>query len=612
MLSAARHPSPFWPSVVILIAASVVYCAPLFTSLDWYGWQDWDQFTFRYETPRVALLRDLQWPVWNPYANGGTALLAHPHSPVLSPWYVVTLLLGAPLGVRVQVLLFMALGSIGMAALMRQCGAGRVAGITAGIVMMMSAHYALHITEGHLEWTALGAMPWVVLGLWRAQALPLTGAGRAPLIWSALWFASAITLGGVYITAVYLPFLTAWMAFESLRRRSLKPLLAWAVVAALAAGVSGAKLVPMMQFTSAYPRSEEATQRTTLKAMALGATAPDQAARYLDYRATKGGEIDVNAMPMEWFAFDLEFHEYGAYPGAVGALVILIGVVTTARMWWPLYAAGGVLLWMMLGTTATPDLWALVRRLPMYDQLHVPSRMLAALVCVAAVAAGFGMDAIHRRLAASTRVGAWWPRVIPWALCALLYCELAVMGHALLTQVFRVPPIQLTQYSDFAQRPAPPEVAALVPGTMKSLIYPRLLANWGAVDGYENLSVPTGRVLTIADAGYQGEVYLSGAPGQVDLELWTMARVRARVRADGPAFVVMNQNYDPGWSVRTHRPEGAVTDTPAVRTSDGLIAANVDIGAVVVEFRYWPNGLTMGLWVSALALGLCVVGLGRW
>jgi hypothetical protein len=612
MLSDARHPSPFWPSVVILIAASVVYCAPLFTNLDWYGWQDWDQFTFRYETSRVALLRDLQWPVWNPYANGGTALLAHPHSPVLSPWYLVALVLGAPIGLRVQVLLFMALGSIGMAALMRQCGAGRVAGITAGIVMMMSAHYALHITEGHLEWTALGAMPWVVLGLWRAQARSLTGDGRRPLMWAALWFASAITLGAVYITAVYVLFLTTWMAFESIRRRSARPLVAWAVVAALAGGVAAAKLIPMTQFTSAYPRSEEASQRTTLKAVVLGVTATDQAARYLEYRGTKDADTDFSAMPMDWWAFDVEFHEYGAYPGVVGALVILIGVVTSARIWWPLYAAGGVLVWMMLGTTATPDLWALVRRLPMYDQLHVPSRMLAALVSVAAIAAGFGMDALQRWLGASTRIWQGWPRVLPWALCALLYCELAVMGHALLTQVFRVPPVPLTPYSDFAQRPAPPESAVLVPGTMKSLLYPRLLANWGAVDGYENLSVPTGRVLTTADAGYRGEVYVTGAQGHVALESWTMARVRGRVRADGPGAVVMNQNYDPGWSVRMQHLDGTVTDTPAVRTPDGLIATNVDSGDVVVEFRYWPNGLTVGLWVSVLSLGFCVGGFRRW
>jgi hypothetical protein len=577
-----------------------VYCLPLFTQLDWHGWQDWDQFTFRYETSRVALLRDVQWPVWNPYADGGTVLLAHPHSPVLSPWYLVTLALGAPLGLRVQVVLMMALGSIGMAALLREFGAGRVAGLTAGIVLMMSAHFVLHITEGHLEWTALGVMPWVVLGVWRAVTVPLTGVGRGPLIWSAAWFASAITLGAVYISAVYVPFITAWMAFESVRRRRITPLVAWAMVAVLAVGLAGAKLVPMTQFTSAYPRSPESTQRTTLKAIAIGVTAPDQATRYADYRGTKDGEGDLSLMPMDWWAFDLEFHEYGAYPGLIGMLAIIVGVATTARRWWPLYAAGAMLAWMMLGSTATPDLWALVRRLPLYEQLQVPSRMLAGLVFVAAVAAGFGMDVIRR----------W--RVVPWVLCALLYCELAVMGHSLLTQIFRVPPITLTAYSDFAQRPAPPEATTLVPGTMKSVMYPRLRANWGAVDGYENMSVPTGRVLTTADPGYRGEVYVSGADGQVSVESWTMGRVKARVRTDAAASVIMNQNFDAGWHVTTNHHDGTVTETPAERTADGLIGAPVEAGASVVEFHHWPRGLTVGLWISALTLVVCVAGLRRW
>jgi hypothetical protein len=67
-------------------------------------------------------------PTWNPYAEGGTVLLAHPHSPVLSSWYAIVLLFGAPIG---------------------------------GIMFMMSAHFALHIAEGHLEWCVLGLMPWV-------------------------------------------------------------------------------------------------------------------------------------------------------------------------------------------------------------------------------------------------------------------------------------------------------------------------------------------------------------------------------------------------------------------------------------------------------------------
>ena len=70
-----------------LVVAALLYCLPLFSNLTNYGRNDWDQLSFRYETPRLALFRDHQLPLWNPYVNGGNVLLAHPASPVPSPWY---------------------------------------------------------------------------------------------------------------------------------------------------------------------------------------------------------------------------------------------------------------------------------------------------------------------------------------------------------------------------------------------------------------------------------------------------------------------------------------------------------------------------------------------
>jgi len=62
----------------LLVAASVVYGSCLFTDLfggqQHWGRGDWDQFTFRFATPRTAMLRDGQLPFWNPYDNGGNEL----------------------------------------------------------------------------------------------------------------------------------------------------------------------------------------------------------------------------------------------------------------------------------------------------------------------------------------------------------------------------------------------------------------------------------------------------------------------------------------------------------------------------------------------------------
>ena len=220
-----------WPAV-LLIAATLIYCAPLFTNLGNWGRQDWDQFTFRYATPRLALLRDHALPAWNPYANGGTVLLAHPDSPVLSPWYAIVLVLGAPLGLRVQVAVFMALGSIGMSALLARLGATRAGAIAGGVVFMMSSLFALHIAEGHLEWCVLGLMPWLAILILKLED------GVRYIILAALLAASVLTFGAVCIPAIFLSFFTVWILLEAIRTRRWRPTAYWTAVVLLAALLS--------------------------------------------------------------------------------------------------------------------------------------------------------------------------------------------------------------------------------------------------------------------------------------------------------------------------------------------------------------------------------------
>lgn len=597
MFSRARHPRSyesapsFWPCVVLLSAAAVFYCAPLFVNLDALGWQDWDQFTFRYETPRVALLRDHQWPVWNPYADGGTVLLAHPHSPVLSPWYIITLLFGAPLGLRLQVLVLMAVGSIGMAACVTTHLRGsRTAGVLAGVVFMMSAHFALHITEGHLEWTALGLMPWVAFGLW-----PGAPPSRTRVIFSALALASAILLGAVYVPALFVIFFTMWMALSAWQHRRPLPLVTWLAALLLTGGLCAAKLLPTYAFVSDHPRVADGAQRTSAAALLKGLTLPTQASLYTLYRGTKrlGEEVDPHG-PIAAEDLDHEYQEYGSYPGAIGLLLAVAGVLLTARRHWPLYAAGLLSGWIALGATAPVDLWALMRMLPWYEQFQVPSRMLAPVVFTAALAAGVGLDA----LASGWR----WRPAVTGVLTALLYLELVVMGHTLFRQIFTIPPVVVASHDTFAQRPPPREAATLVPATMKSLLMPSLRSNSGTVHGYENLSVSGGHVRATDAPDYRGEVYfdnpfLTGA--RVQIEDWTMGRFRVDGTTPSAARLIVNQNFARGWTLGD--------GTAVTATDEGLLGASVGPGDFDVTFQYWPPGLTVGLWVSAISLLLCAV-----
>jgi len=273
----------------LLVAASVVYCLPLLTSTDHWGRGDWDQFSFRYETPRVAMLRDGQLPLWNPYVNGGNVLLAHPHCPAFSPWYLPTLVLGAPLGLRIQVLLFVALGTTGMAVLLRRWNVSAAGCFAGGMMLMMGAHFVVHITEGHLEWCVLGLMPWVTWCLVRAK-----DDWRFAIL-GALVLTSALLHGSIYIVIVFVPLLLVWAALESVRSQSWRPAAAGAAMMGLTFLLSAVVLLPRLEFLGANPRDTERHEQVAPSQFARMLLDPRQADHY---RATR----DVRNPPDEELA----------------------------------------------------------------------------------------------------------------------------------------------------------------------------------------------------------------------------------------------------------------------------------------------------------------------
>ena len=267
-----------WSVYGLLVLASIAYCPYLFTGLDQWGRGDWDQFTFRFATPRVAMLRDGQLPLWNPYVNGGNVLLAHPHCPALSPWYLPTLLLGAALGLRVGVLLLMIVGTTGMAALLRLWGVSPAGRFLGGVLLMMSAHFAMHITEGHLEWCVLGLMPWVLWCLIRSQR-----DWRFAVI-GALVLASGLLYGSIYIVVIFAPMLCFWAILESVRLRQWRPAAGCAATMGLTFLLCAVVLLPRLQFLRSNPRETERHEQVAPAALASMLLSPAQADHF---RATR-------------------------------------------------------------------------------------------------------------------------------------------------------------------------------------------------------------------------------------------------------------------------------------------------------------------------------------
>jgi len=274
-----------WSVYGLLLLVSLAYGLPLLSRPDYWGRCDWDQFSFRYATPQLAMLRDRQLPLWNPYVNGGNVLAAHPHSPAFSPWYLPTLLVGAPLWLRLQVILFVMLGATGMAALLRRWGVSAAGCFVGGVLLMMSAHFALHITEGHLEWTVLGLAPWVFWCLVKADD------DWRWVIAAAALLASALLHGSIYVVLLFGPLLVLWAVLESIRQGRLRTAIHASAAVALSGLLSSVVLLPRAEFAGSHPRVTHQREQVAPAALAWMLLSPRQAEMYRATRDTRNPPV---------------------------------------------------------------------------------------------------------------------------------------------------------------------------------------------------------------------------------------------------------------------------------------------------------------------------------
>jgi hypothetical protein len=95
------------------------------------------------------------------------------------------------------------------------------------------------------------------------------------------------------------------------------------------------------------------------------------------------------------------------------------------------------------------------------------------------------------------------------------------------------------------------------------------------------------------DKQYAGEVYTESGSGTAHLVAFSPNRVEVSVQGARPGErLILNQNFDPGWSVdgRPAQPYRSALSIP-------LTSANARL-----TFSFWPRGLTLGLVTLLLTL----------
>jgi hypothetical protein len=384
-------------AVAACLAAAVVFHRELLFGGALSG-RDWAIHYHYYDWIHLSLSRYATLPLFMADALHSPNFLANPQTPLLGPLVGLLFLMPTDAYIKLLIVLYTAAGLLGTYLLLRDLRVSAPLATLGSLAVVFNGYTVAHLAVGH-HWT-LGSqlLPALVLLFRRALA-----GSRGALVLAGALVALNLQEGQHHPYLWNQGFLLLLAGSISLRDRSVYPLAIAAAICALAAGLSGVRLVPMIAEFGAYAP----TQRI-----------PGIAPRPLLWSlVTPGPYADTNTGIA--YAWGSGWWEYYFYLGATLLAALAIGAAVAAKRCWPLLAAAAPFALLALDLTgwhAALDPWRVLQDVPVVGSQRNPPRLMSVALFALAIAGCVGLQSIWERL----RAHAFWRRVLPAA--AVLFC----------------------------------------------------------------------------------------------------------------------------------------------------------------------------------------------
>ncbi|VVB54905.1 Uncharacterised protein [uncultured archaeon] len=531
--------------------AVMSFLTPLIANFGNWGINDWDQYYFHNAVARRIILQYHQIPLWNPYACGGTIILANPQSLYLTPTFIIILLFGVEYGIKLQILLHYLIGLVGMYLLARRLKMGSAASHLAAFVFVFSSVMSLHLAEGHYTWVAGAWLPWFMYFYVRAAERGL---------WSVPAAAALLLIyleGHAYLFIYVCLFVVLYAPLKSLSERSVKPVKLAACILVLCFLLGAVKFIPQLIYARENPRDISDGSGFTWEILS---------ASLLDRYQALGAHAYLGQI---W-----GWHEYGGYVGDIALLLALAAIFRRYNP--PLFITLLAILALSFNLNAPFAPWDFLHdHAPFLGNLRNPERLIILVTFILAIFAGEGL----RRIESHDR---WLAAFI----VLFVLADLWVVNGGILSGSFPILPKDIRADPVFRQT-----VGEGVGERRYSGMYEVFLANHGAADCYDPgglashvLPWKTGGVL---NESYKGEAYLLDA-GKAEVVDFTPNQVTVSVNALARTTLVLNENYHRGWS----------SDAGSVASYEGRVSVAVPAGVSRVTFVYSLPGFALGAAVS--------------
>ncbi len=546
------------------------------------GAGDWDQHTLFYAAVmRNAAFGDL--PFWNPWYCGGNVLWANPQTSLVSPVYLLALVMPITLAMKINVLAHYVAGCIGMHLVVRRIIGVKSFAVVVYLVSLFvfSGAIALHLAAGHTIYLPVLLLPLLVYCFWQAAE----GRPRSALLGAAV-VGFSILNGGSHVLPLAAVLLGGLGVAALFAGRTSKPLIVAGAILVLGCAYAAPRIAPVMAFIRSpyFKDTRPVKEPDFMSLQMLLVSFWDPAQHSITGKVTPG---------VQWYGWQ----EYGNYLGRAGATLALISAVWILvfrwRAHWREVSIALVLVMVVLLTAGefapnAPARW--LRTLPLISNFRIPSRYTMLVSLTGALSVAFAARAWE----SLQRASRWHWLVIP--LCAAGICEIVLVNRRQFENVFV---LAADTQSHLFDRTAP-TVAEHQFGTPggprvhRSFMLDSMLAGVSPLDCYEPLQVKS--------VAQPGPMAITGE-GDVTITDQTFSpnRVTARVVVGrAPARVILNENFAAGWTSNAGRIRAAL---PTRQPSVELPAGYSDI----VAFSYVPPGLWIGLAILVVAAVVSVV-----
>jgi hypothetical protein len=568
---------------LLFVALGLAAVAPIFRYPQLFASPyDWRYFQTLIEVGRRSVVWFHQVPLWNPYSCGGEVLLANPQSQVASPMFALPLLFGTALGLKLVLAAYLALAFDGMYRLGRSYELGRAGALLASMLWGAGGWLALHLSSGHANFAAASLFPYLMLfyrrGLARWEwAIPLGAV--------AAWIVGD---GGTSTPAMAVVLLATMAVTDALARRSLAPFRVLAL-GALAGGLLGAaRILPALEFAVDHPRRQWETDASMIWEMIRNG---------YWWR----GVAPVGGKPY-WF------HEYGWRLAYVTPPLILWSLrIKKMRALWIVVAVGAGI---VAGRALPYGPWWLLKHLPIYRDLRVPSRYAVMFALAFPLLSGAALEDLLARLG-SPRAR----RLAAVAVVTLAAVDGLAFDYYCFRNVFNFP-LQVAEAGTSFHHEH---------GEWR-LMMNHVISNHGAIGCDEE--APLQRAETL-DEGDVPQVRLAEADadaGQVRAIRWTPNRIEADVALARPATVMFNMNWNEHWKASIGEgseatrgaseaavpPRMPVDNGEVVRVGKkhprdrdgGRLGVAAPAGTYTLAVQYRPRSFTVGAAISLVAAPL--------